>query len=154
MGKTPLERLYIKSEKMLNGCIEWRGSRFKNRGKPTYGQMWYEGTNTRAHIVSWKEHVGPVPKGLCVLHKCDNPICINPLHLFLGTIKDNNRDCINKGRKAVFPGETNGRSKLTPDEVREIRRFPSEPYDVGRIFGVSRETINMVWSGRKWADVK
>ena len=75
------------------GCIEWVG--VTNRG---YGVLKIGNTRDKAHRLAWKEAYGEIPQGLCVLHRCDNPGCINLDHLFLGTKGDNNRDRKSKGR--------------------------------------------------------
>jgi hypothetical protein len=81
-------------------CWEWK----RGRRKSGYGKLWYNGKTTLAHRVAWLKTYGPIPEGLCVLHKCDNPPCVNPSHLFLGTNKDNSRDKENKGRGNTAPG--------------------------------------------------
>ena len=68
------------------------------RTKKGYGQLTYGGKAWRAHRLAWTQTYGPIPPGLCVLHQCDNPPCIEPTHLFLGTRGDNNRDAAAKGR--------------------------------------------------------
>lgn len=79
-------------------CWIWQGST-NNIG---YGFI-RDGKNMRtAHRVSYEEHIGPIPYGMCVCHTCDNPLCINPNHLWLGTRKQNSRDMIVKGRGRVF----------------------------------------------------
>jgi len=96
-----IARFWDKVEPMFDdrGCWEWRG-----RGNQSgYGQLFvgYDGIASRpvlAHRASWRINVGPIPNGLCVLHRCDNPPCVNPGHLFLGTRLVNNRDMIAKGR--------------------------------------------------------
>ena len=81
----------------------------------------------RAHVLAWEWAFGKVPAGLFVLHKCDNPRCVNPDHLFLGTALDNYRDCEAKGR-AVYPpirrGLANGNGKLTDEQVEYVRNLP------------------------------
>lgn len=79
-------------------CWEWQGSCFPKG----YGQMWVgpkgSGTMCRTHRLSWWMHRGPIPDGLKILHHCDNPPCVNPSHLFLGTNDDNMEDMVSKGR--------------------------------------------------------
>jgi hypothetical protein len=92
-----------------------------------YGQIGRGGRGsgmTYAHRVSYELAHGPIPAGMCVCHRCDNPPCCNPAHLFLGTLGDNNRDSKEKGRTAS--GERNGQVKLTDEEVRQIRRLHSQ----------------------------
>src|SRR6266550_5872844 len=73
-------------------CWEWLGSRSKG-----YGRITINCGTELAHRISWIVHIGPIPAGLNVLHHCDNPCCVNPSHLFVGTQTDNNRDCSSKG---------------------------------------------------------
>ena len=75
-------------------CWLWE----KSKSAKGYGQINSGGTMARAHRVAWELSNGPIPKGVCVLHKCDVPICVNPSHLFLGTLKDNFDDAVAKGR--------------------------------------------------------
>ena len=82
--------LVIKQE----GCWGWKGSIIRNN----YGTVKYENKNLFSHRVSWIIYKGEIPKGMLVCHSCDNPICTNPEHLFLGTYKDNMQDMIKKGR--------------------------------------------------------
>lgn len=83
-----------------DGCWQWTG-RIRDGG---YGRMKLNGKETRAHRVSWLIHKGDIPNGLCVLHRCDNRLCVNPKHLFLGTRRDNYEDMKKKGRHSH--GET------------------------------------------------
>ena len=77
-----------------NGCWSWRGGRTKHG----YGEIQHRGEKLMAHRVSYEKYVGPIPTGMLVLHRCDNPPCTNPEHLFLGTHVDNGRDMMQKGR--------------------------------------------------------
>ena len=77
-----------------NSCWEW----IAHKDKDGYGVFKLDGVNQPAHRVAWKMAFGPIPRNRCVLHHCDNPGCVHPGHLFIGTIADNNRDRTNKGR--------------------------------------------------------
>ena len=103
-----------------------------------YGQIGVNGSRTDgAHRVSWKLHVGPIPSGMWVLHKCDNPSCVNPEHLFLGTHKDNMVDCKEKGR--TNGGRYCGPRKLSLSDVSAIRELDIagvERAEIARRFGI------------------
>ena len=86
------------------GCWNWTESTAPNG----YGRMSYNGTTDYAHRLSWNAHFGVIPDGLHVLHRCDNPTCVNPEHLFLGTHQDNMDDMMRKGRR----GNTGGHWKV------------------------------------------
>ena len=80
-------------------CWIWRGAKSGTLGKNPYGEAWINGRGqVYAHRMAWELTYGAVPKGLCVLHQCDRPLCVNPLHLWLGTKADNTHDAMRKGR--------------------------------------------------------
>jgi hypothetical protein len=111
-----------------------------------------------AHRHIWEECFGSIPSGLCVLHRCDNRKCINPEHLFLGTLADNIHDMNSKGRQRHPYGEFHERAKLTFEGVREIRRryeFRSRKnntYALACEFGVSSQTVWDIVNGRTWKE--
>jgi len=94
MKKTPYERIMKKSKK-VGDCLEFRGNKINIDG---YGLLWIEGRSVRVHRFIWEHHNGTIPEGMVVCHRCDNPPCHNPDHLFLGTQKENMIDCASKGR--------------------------------------------------------
>lgn len=96
-------------------CWEWQAGLIVG-----YGAFWLRGKTCKAHRVAWELTNGGIPDGLCVLHECDNPKCVNPNHLFLGTVLINNIDKAQKDR-SLF-GERNPRAKLSPQDVDDIRR--------------------------------
>lgn len=105
-----------------NDCWEWQASGLEKG----YGTFYVNKKKYLSHRVSWQMAFGKIPEGLKVLHECDNPKCVNPLHLFLGTQKDNMEDMTEKGRRASAdkirnPGEKNGSHKLTAGQVQVIR---------------------------------
>ena len=133
------------------GCWDWRGGRSNNG----YGGIWSCGKTLKAHRVSYELHVGEIPDGLCVCHRCDRPCCVNPEHLFLGTTADNTRDKVEKGRSNMPKGEDHYRSTLTSSEVSLIRealdRLPVGGGNfLARWFGVDRRTISSVRHGKRW----
>lgn len=102
-----------------NGCWEWTGSKTKDG----YGKSWFRGKTIRAHRLSFLSHKKEeIPEGYLILHKCDNPICINPDHLFCGTPSENTIDMYKKGRGVNNRGENCGTSKLNKKEIEEIKK--------------------------------
>ena len=115
--KKYVDRFWSKVEILdENACWEWTGA---NNGR--YGQFWVNERLEQSHRVSWILHCGEIPEGLFVLHECDNPSCVNPDHLFLGTQKDNMRDAVKKGRLKNQKGANNNRVELTENQVLAIR---------------------------------
>lgn len=118
------ERFWEKVDKRgPDDCWEWQGY----RGPNGHGQMRGTPGTTAAHRVSWELHNGPIPEGLHICHHCDNPPCVNPAHLFLGTHQDNMRDMVEKGRNSKPPvhrikGEGSTNAHFTNAQVREFRR--------------------------------
>lgn len=119
-----------------------------------YGQMSLQGKNRAAHRASWEIRNGAIPGGLCVLHKCDNPPCVRPSHLWLGTKADNNADMVAKGRSCI--GERNPKAKLDDFSARLVRRLHKRglsPSMLGRVFGVSQSVASKVCLGKLWRHV-
>lgn len=115
-----IERFQSLVVKHKTGCWEWLGS---TNGTDGYGYIHDDDNKSvLAHRVSWVIHNGPIPKGLNVLHECDNPPCTRPSHLFLGTHADNMRDMFSKKRCSRTRGEKHHASKLTKTKVLEIRK--------------------------------
>ena len=116
--KTLKDRFWDKVEILSkNECWLWKASRSNKR----YGNIKVNGKMIKSHRLSYEFCHGNIPDGLCVLHKCDNGLCVNPDHLFLGTQHDNVNDCIKKGRVANHKGINNGKSKLIPNDIKDIR---------------------------------
>ncbi len=138
-----------------NECWEWQNKSLVGKG---YGSVRVNKKGWRAHVFSWFIHNGPT-NGLCVCHKCDNPRCVNPAHLFLGTVLDNTRDMIAKGRQRKAHGQDCGNAKLTDDQVAEIRKRykrhggADDGVSLGREFGVSYNIIYGVVKRRIWKHV-
>lgn len=144
------ERFHAKYEVKNSGCWEWTES-FDGNGR---GGMTIEGTRKLAHILSYSLHKGEVPKGLCVCHKCDNPLCVNPNHLFLGTQIDNLKDMREKGRH-VF-GTRNGTSKLNDLSVIIAREARLKGYyisNIARYFKVNESVMSKAIRGITWGHV-
>ncbi len=138
------------------GCWVWMGA-LDGDG---YGKM-QTGSRTNcdsrlvgAHRLSWEIHNGTIPPGkgyhgTCVLHRCDNPPCVNPEHLFLGSNADNNADKIAKGRGRCLRGAAHGRAKLTDAEVARIRGLNGTltHREISKQFGVSHGHVSNLISG-------
>lgn len=139
-----------------NSCWEWTAST-QTLG---YGQFGFNGRPLVAHRVAWELKNGPIPKGINVLHRCDNRRCVRPSHLFLGTQKDNIRDMIRKGRARfganAASGERHGSAKLNWTQVRRIRRLhKTGSYTLaklGRMYGVTPSTIGYIIAGKTWKE--
>ncbi len=110
-----------------------------------------------AHRAAWMMWKGDIPEGICVLHKCDNPKCINPEHLFLGTRIDNNIDKFKKGRQSRLKGVENGKEKLNEKDIFEIREITkNKKYNVSELsrkYNVSRFCINSIIHRKSWKHI-
>lgn len=140
-----------------NDCWEWKLYR-KPKPSMSYGTIGYNRKTYYAHRLAWSYKNGPIPKGLHVIHKCDNPPCCNPTHLTVGTVKDNITDCCSKGRNQV--GSRHYQALLTESKVSEIRRRyrfrggKDSQASMAKEFGVSQGTIGNVIRGKTWKHVK
>lgn len=135
------------------GCWIWTGS----LNKTGYGQFGVGGKAVLAHRMSYELFKGPIPKGMHILHSCDNPSCVNPDHLFLGTHQDNMDDKVAKNRQAKPQGNLNGRAKLTEQQVKEIREkyVPRKysSYSLAKEYGVSQYNICAIISNKSWKHI-
>ena len=133
------------------GCWLWLVSQFPEG----YGSFKVDGKTRQSHRVSWVLHRSPIPEGMDVLHSCDNPPCVNPDHLFLGTHVDNMADRDKKGRNVK--GEKISHAKLSPLKVQRIRKLVAGGAlhnEVAREFRVARTTITKVVNRERWAHVE
>lgn len=136
--------------RQANECWVWDAST-NNCG---YGQFRYAGKMRKAHRISYEFFIGTIPDGIQVCHKCDNPSCVNPNHLFLGTHTENMKDMAAKGRAGVTLGKFNPNSKLTPDAVKAIRADTTKTTkQLGAEFGVSDVMISKIKTGRSWRHI-
>jgi len=149
-------RFWAKVDKSsgADSCWEWQAS-LRDKG---YGQFCWKGRPLKAHRVAYELAIGQIPEGMCVLHKCDNPGCVNPAHLWLGTIADNNADMTNKGRRVSTPqlGEAHWHARLTTEDVIAIRQEYASGIPQGTIaqkYGVGRNNISMIVTRSNWRHV-
>lgn len=134
-----------------DGCWEWQGCK-QSHG---YGQIRIDHKSKLSHRVSWEMVNGPIPDGLHVLHKCDNPACVRPDHLFLGTHEENMEDRKRKGRTTC--GEQYEHAKLTTADVIEIRQLYISGLtqrELSERFGVNRRHISRIVNRQRWSQVK
>ena len=138
-----IERFWNKVEK-TDSCWNWQGMRMKHKnGTMWYGQIGFNKQQYLTHRFSWIIHNGPIPNGLFVCHKCDNPVCVNPDHLFLGTPQDNNADRVAKGRQGDQKGIKQSCVKLTEAQVLWIRANSHiSSKSLADQFGVHPTTVN------------
>jgi hypothetical protein len=147
LSSTVIKRFWSKVQK-TEGCWTWTAYKTeKGYGRLTRGRP----SPIGAHVVSWILHNGPIVNGLCVLHRCDNPTCVNPAHLWLGSRGDNNKDRNDKGRSAD-PYNV----KFTEKTVLEIRSLASiglSSRQVGDRYAVHKSTIQRIWNRKTWIRV-
>ncbi len=135
-----------------DGCWTWIGA---NDGRRGYGSIKVNGRNMKAHRVAWELANGTTPGDLSVCHECDNPKCVRPDHLFLGTSQDNARDMIAKGRgrsPGIF-GSEHYASKLSDDDVDAIRRMYAEGItcrSIGEKFAIGESYACSIALGKRW----
>lgn len=133
----------------MTACIEWVGA----KSKGGYGQKWNRESKKTlyVHRMEYEKHHGAIPKGLVILHSCDNPSCYNIEHLSLGTHKSNSEDRDQKGRCAK--GETSGTSKLTEEQVLFIKQSTLTQVALAKELGVSRSAVAHVKQGTTWRHI-
>src|SRR3990167_554627 len=137
-------------------CWTW----LKAKNRHGYGMFWTDRRMKLAHRVAYTLRTGSIPKGLCILHRCDNPACVNPNHLFLGTQIDNIRDCVSKDRHKkgtaglrcgdAARGALNPMAKLTQEQVSAIRLDRRPQREVAEMHGVSQSTISLICCWKRW----
>jgi DNA-binding transcriptional regulator YiaG len=130
------------------GCWEWTAGRHKD----DYGRFSLNGKQERAHRAAWIIFIGDIPSKLKVCHHCDNPKCVNFSHMFTGTHRDNMIDKVNKGRQSK--GETHGNSKLTEEQVLEIKELLTatnlSERRIAKQYNISRATVRDIKHGLTW----
>lgn len=148
--KQGFEKKVIKNH---DNCWGWKGNTHSSLG---YGRVQYNNKHKMkaAHNISWMIHRGIIPDGMRVLHKCDNPICTNPDHLFLGTQYENVRDMVYKNRQAK--GSKCGLAKLNEEKVKEIKNLLEKGVSAAILsaeYGVSKTVIFNIKNNKSWRHV-
>jgi predicted DNA-binding protein (UPF0251 family) len=153
-----MQRFMAKVVKAESGCWIWTGF----VGTSGYGEVMVNAKKEKAHRIAYQLFVGRITeidgadyRGTCVIHKCDNRVCVNPEHLLLGTHQDNMTDKVSKGRVVCRPllGDKHQNSKLTSDDIVDIRclnAYGSTVRQIAESFGVARATIHRVLDGTTW----
>lgn len=139
--------------KKTDGCWDWAGAK-KTSG---YGNVYWNGKYDTAHRVSYLIHHGEIPEGFFVCHRCDNPSCVNPAHLFVGSPRDNIRDMMRKGRGGLVtkPGSQHLNARLTEADVAKIierRKGGEKIKEIAADFGVTASNISYICSGKSWRE--
>lgn len=134
-------------------CWEWQGMVNTNG----YGRFSLNDRHQLSHRAAFEMFIGEVPDGRVVCHSCDNRLCVNPHHLWLGTQSENLRDAVAKGRmrRPDTRGEANGNRKLNWDAVRDIRQMHQrgvKKYLIAQSFRVSPSTITEITNGKIWKE--
>ena len=147
-----IKRFYDKVDVGL-GCWNWMAA-LDTRG---YGIVSFLGKTTKAHRIAWMMANGAIPQGMEICHKCDNQICVNPNHLFIGTHQDNMRDMTNKGRNIPggVCGEQHPCSKLTIEKVKQMRSLKGKMgyQKIADLFGVGISQAWCIVNGKAWRHV-
>ena len=151
-----IKRRFLKRivKKTTSGCWIFDSVKFKKG----YGNFLLNRKQQIAHRVSWIIFRGAIPPKMSVCHRCDNPPCVNPNHLFIGTVKDNNRDCVKKGRwkNNGLIGENHPFSIFKPRDIRKIRALLERisNYKIARMYKCSPSTIRQIGERETWKHVK
>lgn len=143
---------FLTKVNVTDGCWIWIAA-LTQEG---YGTYWWDGKTRPAHRYSWSFFNGDIPQGMVICHNCDVPSCVNPDHLFLGTIQDNHADMVEKRRNVS--GEKSGLSKLTEIQVIEMRnKYKNDNCslrDLSKHYGITRENVWCIVKNKTWKKVK
>lgn len=136
-----LDWYFSNLRKTDTGCLEWRWT----IGSGGYGSLRVDGKHILTHRLSYQRYVGPIPAGMCVCHSCDNPPCVNPAHLWLGTLSDNAKDAYRKGRTQPPRDGSHIQNKLNVEQVIEIRHRYRQGESLRQIAEDYPVAYNNVW---------
>lgn len=151
-GKPTADRFWPRVNK-TDGCWLWTGPITKQGYGEGICLASMDGRRIQSHRVAWILTHGAIPNGMHVLHKCDNPTCVNPSHLFLGTNQDNVDDKMNKGRFVPVCGESHPKSKLTEADVLAIRGSLLPTGVLSKQYGVSTSLVLRIKKRKTWAHI-
>lgn len=144
-----IDRFKTRYKILRNNCWVWLG--WKN--KKGYGRINILGKHYMAHRASYLLFKGKIPEGMFVCHKCDNPSCVNPEHLFLGTNSDNMQDMLRKGREYYPNGEDHYNHKLTKEDIFNIRLDQRSQESIAKDYDVHRVTIGKIKRQLIWKHI-
>lgn len=146
-------RIFDRIEKTESGCWLYTGGIQKGG----YGVISIKNKSVQTHRVSYELRVGSIPEGMCVLHRCDVRRCINPEHLFLGTLGDNNTDRKQKGRNTDRRGERNPQAKADTEKIRKLREAHAtrrySQRQLAKMFGLCQQQVSVIVRGKAWSHV-
>ena len=131
-----------------SGCWLWDGKYARERHSDRPMIRVGGGRRRKAARVAYELFIGPIPAGLYICHKCDVPACVNPQHLYAGTPKQNQQDCIDRDRRKL--GELRSHSKLTNAQARSLLTDPRSSAALARLYGVSETCVSLIRRGRTW----
>lgn len=129
----------------VNGCVLWTAAQTSDG----YGIVYWEKKDQLAHRLSYSNKHGDIPTGMCILHKCDTPCCINPDHLFIGTKKDNAIDRIKKGRFLPLKGDKSPFKKLSDNDIESIRKDKRTQKLIAAQYGVTQQHISAIKNNKE-----
>ena len=148
-NKRPLDERFREKYKVDNktGCWMWTSTVCGNG----YGHIWDNGKQEKAHRISWEIHNGKIPEGMVICHKCDTPLCVNPYHLFVGTVIDNIKDRDKKNRQAK--GEKQGISVLTDETAKQILKAEGKQEDIAERYGTTQQQVSRIKNRKTWKHI-
>jgi hypothetical protein len=151
-----IEERFFRHIEKTDGCWLWTG-RLVGKGYGSLGMGGKGAKHKLSHRLSYEIHHGEIPDGMVVMHKCDNPRCVNPNHLEVGTQSQNIKDAFARGRKLNLPsglkGESHGASKLNNASVINIRESTLSIAELAKLYGVSNTAIERVRARKTWRHI-
>ena len=148
----------IRRAEVAKGCIEYRTETGLAPAEGRYGKVALQtGERIYTHRLAYEYHHGPIPDGLVIRHRCDNPPCMNIDHLLAGTSKDNLHDAIDRGQWRPTRGDRNNRSTMTVEAVRELRRLARDGWthrELAARYGISTTSVSNIRTGVRWGWVE